>query len=97
MAKLTRDAVLKLAHLSRLKLSDDEIERFGSELAEILEYVKQLEKADTEGLEPTYQVTGLTTVTRPDKPVDYQAKPKELLKQAPAIKDGQFKVKRVLG
>lgn len=96
MAKLSRDAVLKLAHLSRLKLSDEEVERFRAELSEILEYVEQLDKVDTEGLEPTYQTTGLTTVTRKDEEIDYQAKPKDLLKQAPAVKDGQFKVKRVL-
>lgn len=95
MAKLSRDAVLKLAHLSRLKLTDEEVERFRNELSEILTYVEQLEKVDTEGLEPTYQTTGLTTVTRQDKEIDYQAKPQDLLKQA-AVKDGQYKVKRVL-
>ena len=96
MAKLSRQAVLKLAHLSRLKLSEEEIERFRGELSEILEYVEQLEKIDTKGLEPTYQTTGLTTVTRKDEEINYQAKPKVLLKQAPAVKDNQFKVKRVL-
>lgn len=96
MAKLSRDAVLKLAHLSRLKLSDEEVERFRVQLSEILDYVEQLEKVDTKGLEPTYQTTGLTTVTRSDEVIDYQAKPNDLLKQAPSVKDGQFKVKRVL-
>ncbi|OGL35064.1 hypothetical protein A3F65_01845 [Candidatus Saccharibacteria bacterium RIFCSPHIGHO2_12_FULL_47_16b] len=96
MSKLTRDQVLKLAHLSRLKLSEEEIERFREELAEILDYVKQLENADTKGLEPTYQVTGLKNVTRADKPLDYQAKPDDLLKRAPDTLDKQFKVKRVI-
>ncbi len=96
MAKLSRDAVLKLAHLSRLKLSEEEIERFRGELSEILEYVEQLENVDTKRLEPTYQTTGLTTVTRKDEEIDYQAKPADLLKQAPAVKDKQFKVRRIL-
>ncbi len=96
MGKLTRDQVLKLAHLSRLKLTDEEIERFRVELSEILEYVEQLEKADTKGLEPTYQVTGLKSVMREDEIVDYQAKPKDLLAGAPAVEKNQFKVKRVL-
>ena len=86
-----------MAHLSRLKLSEEEIVRSQIELAEILDYVKQLEKADTKGLEPTYQVTGLKNVMRHDKPLDYQAKPKDLLKNAPATEKDQFKVKRVLG
>lgn len=96
MSKLTQDQVLKLAHLSRLKLTEEEIERFRIELSEILSYVEQLNKADTGGLQPTYQVTGLKNVMRDDKVVDYQAKPKDLLRGAPAVENNQFKVKRVL-
>ncbi len=97
MSKLTREDVLKLAALSKLRLSDAEIEKFRSELTEILDYVEVLNKADTKGLVPTYQVTGLTNVTRPDKTKDYSAKPVDLLKNAPAVEANQFKVKRVLG
>jgi len=96
MSKLSRDDVLKLASLSRLKLSDDEIERFRDELSRILDYVEMLNNADTEGLEPTYQVTGLKNVTRADETRDYGYKVESLLKNAPALQDGQFKVKRVL-
>jgi len=96
MSKLSRDAVLKLAQLSRLKLTDEEIERFREELSSILDYVEVLDKVDTKGLEPTYQVTGLRNVMRRDEVKDYQAKPKELMKNAPAVEKNQFKVKRVL-
>ena len=97
MSKLTRDAVVKLAQLSRLKLSDKEIAKFQSELSEILSYVEMLDKVDTGKLAPTYQVTGLKNVMPPDKAINYQAKPKDLLKNAPAVEKNQFKVKRVLG
>jgi aspartyl-tRNA(Asn)/glutamyl-tRNA(Gln) amidotransferase subunit C len=96
MGKLTREDVLKLALLSRLKLSEEEIENFQGELSEILGYVEMLDKVDTSGLEPTYQVTGLRNVTRSDEPQDYQASLEGLLKNAPAVQDGQFKVRRVL-
>jgi aspartyl-tRNA(Asn)/glutamyl-tRNA(Gln) amidotransferase subunit C len=96
MSKLSRDDVLKLARLSRLKLSDEEIEKFRGELSEILEYVEILNKVDTTGLEPTSQVTGLKNVMRKDEVRDYGYEPADLLKNAPAIQDGQFKVKRVL-
>lgn len=96
MSKLTRDQVLKLAHLSRLKLTDEEIERFSQELSEILSYVEMLNKADTDGLKPTYQVTGLKNVVRDDEIVDYHANPDELLAGAPATEKNQFKVKRVI-
>ena len=96
MSKLTRDAVVKLAQLSRLKLTDEEIAKLQLELSEILSYVEMLDKVDTKGLEPTYQVTGLKNVMRADKTLEYQAKPEDLLKNAPAIEKNQFKVKRVL-
>ena len=96
MPKLTRDDVLKLAALSRLKLSDEEIEKLRGELSEILNYVEMLDKVDVEGLEPTYQVTGLKNVFRDDEIKDYGYPVEALLKNAPAIQDGQFKVKRVI-
>jgi aspartyl-tRNA(Asn)/glutamyl-tRNA(Gln) amidotransferase subunit C len=96
MSKLSRDDVLKLALLSRLKLSDEEIERFRGDLTSILDYVEVLNSVDTSGLEPTYQVTGLKNVMRSDDIRDYGYKMEDLLKNAPAVKDNQFKVKRVL-
>lgn len=96
MSKLSRDDVLKLARLSRLKLSDEEVEKFREELSSILEYVEKLDAVDTSGLEPTSQVTGLTNVMREDETRDYGYKTEDLLKNAPATRDNQFKVKRVL-
>jgi aspartyl-tRNA(Asn)/glutamyl-tRNA(Gln) amidotransferase subunit C len=96
MSKLSREDVLKLARLSRLRLSEQEVEKFRTELSEILTYVENLNGADIEGLEPTYQVTGLKNVMRPDEVKDYGYTPADLLKNAPAVADNQFKVKRVL-
>lgn len=96
MSKLSRDDVLKLAALSKLRLTDEEVEKLRSELSEILNYVEILNKVDTDSLSPTYQVTGLTNVMRPDEIQDYGYKSDDLIKNAPAVQDGQFKVKRVL-
>ena len=96
MSKLSRDDVLKLAALSKLRLSDEEVERLRGELSEILDYVEMLDDVDVSGLEPTYQVTGLKNVSRDDEIKDYGYPVEALLKNAPAVQDGQFKVKRVL-
>lgn len=96
MTKLTRDDVLKLARLSRLHLSEDEVDQFAKEIAAILNYVEQLQSVDLDSREPTYQVSGLTNVTRPDEVKDYGAAPEELLKNAPATEKGHIKVRRVL-
>lgn len=96
MSKLSRDDVLKLASLSKLRLSEEEIEKLRKELSEILDYVEMLERVDVSGLRPTYQVTGLKNVMRQDKIKDYGYKTADLVKNAPAMEKGQFKVKRVL-
>ncbi len=96
MTKISREDILKLAKLSKLRLSEDEIEQYQKELTEILEYISQLSKVDTKNLKPTSQVTGLENVTRKDEIIDYVATPDELLKNAPALKGDLIKVKRVL-
>jgi aspartyl-tRNA(Asn)/glutamyl-tRNA(Gln) amidotransferase subunit C len=96
MAKLTDEDVLKLARLARLSLTPEEVSRYKKEISSILDYVEQLQKVDTSGLQPTYQVSGLTNVVRPDEEFDYGAGRDELLMNAPAIQDGHFKVKRMI-
>ena len=96
MSKLTREDVLRLAYLSRLRLTEEEVEKFRGELSTILDFVEELNLVDTTGLEPTYQVTGLKNVTRADEEHDYGYTSIDLLKNAPAVQNKQFKVKRVL-
>jgi len=97
MSKLTQDNVVALAALSRLTLTSDEIDKFRGELSGILDYVEALNDVNEQEAEPTYQVTGLKNVMRPDEIKDYGYRVQELLKNAPATKTGQFKVKRVIG
>jgi len=96
MAKITRGDVLKLARLSKIKLSQEEVDKFVVELSEIVKYVEQINSVDTEGLEPTDQVTGLRNVMRPDEIQDYKETSQELLKNVPEQEKNQIKVKRVL-
>ncbi len=97
MTKLSKEDVLKLAKLARLKLSGAEVEQFAGEFTEILGYVEQLKDADTEGLKPTYQVNGLSSVTRKDELIDYGAGQEALLKNVPHTQDKSIKVQRMIG
>lgn len=45
--------VAYVATLARLDLTDEERERFGAQLAGILDYIAALEDIDVEGIEPT--------------------------------------------
>ena len=96
MPKVTADEVRRLARLSRITLTDEEVERFRAEIESILGYVSKLQEADVSGLEPTSQVTGLKNVTRPDEVKDYGVTHEQLMELAPEQEDGYIKVRRVL-
>jgi len=96
MTTVSRDDVLRLAQLSNLQLTDDELDAMATELSSILGYVGQLDELDTEGIEPTYQVTGLENVWRSDEVEDSGVSRETLLALAPDSKDSQVKVPKVL-
>ena len=96
MSTITTNDVRHLAQLSNLQLSDDEITSLQTDLANILDYIDQLNEIDTSGVEPTYQVTGLENVWRDDV-VDRSAVTREdLLALTQDQADNSIKVPQVL-
>jgi aspartyl-tRNA(Asn)/glutamyl-tRNA(Gln) amidotransferase subunit C len=95
---ITIEDVQKLAKLSHLKLSNDELETYRKEIEAILGYIEQLQQADLEGIDPTYQVSGNKNVMRDDRVNEdiYKTTQADLLINAPAKLDAQIKVKKVL-
>lgn len=67
MSALTQEDVRHIAALARLKLTDEEVSTFTPELGAILGYINQLTEVDTNGVTPTAQVTGTTSVLRKDE------------------------------
>ena len=96
MSTISVSDVKKLAKLSALHVSDDDVAKLQLELNHILAYVEQLNGVDTDGVEPTYQVNGLASVTREDTVIDYGVSNEDLLKNAPSAQNGQIKVPRVI-
>ena len=97
MNEISKDEVTHLAQLSSISLSDDESEDLQKDLAEIVNYIKQLDELDTSGVEPTYQVSQNQNVWREDEINDYGVKRDALLALAKEnSKDNQIKVPRVL-
>ncbi len=96
MTNITRDDVLHLAQLSSLQLADDEIDALKDDLSNIVGYIEQLSELDTEGVGPTYQVTGLQNVWREDTVDDGGVGRETLLALAPDQHDFQVKVPKVL-
>jgi len=96
MTNLSDDDVRYVAGLSKFNLSDDDISKFKQELAAILEYVDQLQDIDTDGVEPTAQVTGLVNQMRVDEIKDYGVERADLLENAPEDDGESLKVPKVL-
>lgn len=87
------------ANLARMKLTEEEKERFTKELSSILDYVEQLNKVDTSKIKGVSQVTGLENVLREDEQQksDYRQETRnKILKQASNKKDDYFKVPKIL-
>ncbi len=59
--------VKKVAEIARLDLTEAEIKKFSSDLTNILDAFKELEKVKTDGVEPTFQPIEVKDVLREDK------------------------------
>jgi len=91
---LTQEEVTHVARLARMRLSPEETEHMRAQLSAILDSIKLLQEVDIEGVEPTSQVTGLTTVMRSDD-VSGTLTREEALANAADQHDGMFRVRAV--
>lgn len=96
MAQITKDQIISLAGLTRLKLSEDEITSLQHDISAIVDYVAMLDEVDVQDLEPTYQLNNLDNVMREDTPEDYGVDSENLLQNVDDTKDGQVVVKRMI-
>lgn len=93
--KLSLEQVEHIAELAKLRLTDEEKERFREQLSDILAYAERLQALDTEAIPPTATVLPLRTVLRPDVPQPSMPR-EDILANAPATQEGCFVVPAVL-
>jgi aspartyl-tRNA(Asn)/glutamyl-tRNA(Gln) amidotransferase subunit C len=92
------DEVHRIAALAHLALTDDEVALFGRQLADILDYVRQVQAEDTTGVAPMSHVIDDVTLERVDEPAEGLARPSALANAPEAAPEaGLFKVPRVIG
>ena len=93
--KLSQEEVKHISQLARLGLDDSDIEKFRSQLSNILDNFEILKQIDTSNLPPTTQSITLQNVYRPDKATrSYPLE--EILANAPQCENDFFKIKAVL-
>jgi aspartyl-tRNA(Asn)/glutamyl-tRNA(Gln) amidotransferase subunit C len=88
---ISREEVLHVAKLARLALSEEELERFGSQLADILDAVGKVSELDLEGVPPTSHPLDLVNVFGEDEPQPSLSL-EDALANAPDREDGFFGV-----
>jgi aspartyl-tRNA(Asn)/glutamyl-tRNA(Gln) amidotransferase subunit C len=93
--KLNKEQVLHIARLSKLGLTDDEVEKMSEQLSNILENFEILNKVDTDGVPPTAQPNALTNVLKDDV-VKPSLPQDEVLANAPQRDGDYIRVKVVL-
>ena len=92
---LTSEEVQHIVLLARVGLTAEELERYRSQLENILEQFQVLQDVDTEGVPPTSQSVPLESVIREDEPRPSLSK-EDTLANAPRREDDYFRVRAVL-
>jgi aspartyl-tRNA(Asn)/glutamyl-tRNA(Gln) amidotransferase subunit C len=84
-----------VAHLARIKLTEEEKVKFGAQLSTILNYMEKLRELDVSGVEPTSHPMPMLNVMRPDTPergLDHS----EAMKNAPLASNDLFIVPKIV-
>ena len=95
MKQISSDEVKKVAQLARLELNESEINQHAEQLEKILEYIKQLEKINTENVPCTTRAIEVVNVLRKDEKKNYENS-EEILDLAPSRENKFFKVPKII-
>ena len=92
---LTSDEVRHVALLTRIRLTEQEVELYRSQMDDILEHFQMLQELDTDQVTPTSHSVPLDTVMRDDETKPCLDK-EDVLSNAPRREGDYFRVKAVL-
>ncbi|MBF6132910.1 Asp-tRNA(Asn)/Glu-tRNA(Gln) amidotransferase subunit GatC [Nocardia otitidiscaviarum] len=96
MPAISRDEVAHLARLSRLALTEEELDLYAGQLDSILNHVKAISEVAAADVPATASPNPATNVTRPDE-VQPCLTPEQALSGAPAVEEQRFMVPQILG
>lgn len=92
--RVTKEDVRRMAKVSCLQLTDEEVEAFSHQFSELLDKADEMLTLNTDHIEPTVNVLKQTKVLRDDR-VRPSADQSDVLSNARETVDGQFKVPSV--
>jgi aspartyl-tRNA(Asn)/glutamyl-tRNA(Gln) amidotransferase subunit C len=94
--RITTSDVAHVARLARLRLDDEELERFTGQLGAVLDHAADVAALDLAGVVPTAHPLPLVNVLRDDEVVPGLERA-EALEGAPAVEADRFRVPPILG
>lgn len=92
---LTVDQIRQVAHLARLELPSEQVEKYARELSNILEMVGQLARAETGSTEPMAHPLDMTQRLRPDAVTETDRR-EAFQAHAPKVEHGLYLVPKVI-
>jgi aspartyl-tRNA(Asn)/glutamyl-tRNA(Gln) amidotransferase subunit C len=93
--KIDEVQVRKVAKLSRLELTDAEVEEFAGQLSAIIDYVEKMNELNTDDVEPMAHCLAITNCLREDV-VKESLSVEQVLLNAPQHDDEFFRVPKIL-
>lgn len=94
---LSKEEVLHIAELARIRLTDEEVLKYQKDLSAILEYFEQLKEVPTDDVLSIGHITGVQNVYREDTAKDFGDLGRgAILTNVPKKRDGYVEVKAVL-
>ena len=92
---LKTDDVLDIAQLARLHIGSEEIDRYATDLSNILDLVEQMNRVDSSGVEPLSNPLDATQRLRDDEVTENDQRDK-FQQIAPDVAEGFYRVPKVI-
>ena len=92
---ITPEEVLKIANLARLKINQDEVGQYAIELSKIISLVEQMNKVDTQNVEPMAHPLDVAQRLRKDEVTEINQREK-FQSVAPNAEKGLYLVPKVI-
>lgn len=93
--KINDETIEYVGILAKLELSGEEKEQAKADMGRMLDYIDKLNELDTEDTEPMTHLFPVNNVFREDEVTNADIR-EDILKNAPGVKDGMFKVPRTV-
>ncbi|NLL82587.1 MAG: Asp-tRNA(Asn)/Glu-tRNA(Gln) amidotransferase subunit GatC [Tissierellia bacterium] len=92
---ISKDQVLHIANIAKLRITDEELEPFMEKFDQIIEFVDRIREVDTEDVEPLYQVNEDNELLEYNE-TNQMISRQEALQNTQEQKYGYFKILKVV-